>query len=256
MEGGVTDGPADAVHRRSPSRCVVDHRAVRDVRDLAQDRVQVDRPVPAPRPGRVGGAVAPATAIAESDGRGDRGGDSRGPTAPPKLGRQEAAGPAPQAPSAVGAPGALHRVRHSEPPRAGAPAPPASADRAPRQADEPDPRAQRRVVCRFQGPVPDGRRAVLLSADGDRWVQPLSPGLSGVAVDGGSWGEAGLHAAVPGVRAAEADAERQRGAVRHDDSGAPVDAVGVVGAAGHPAGADRARASGAERAARTACTAR
>ncbi len=208
VEGGVTDGPADAVHRRSPSRCVVDHRAVRDVRDLAQDRVQVDRPVPAPGAVRIGGALAAAAPGAQSDGRRDRGRDPRGPASPPQLGRQEAAGSAAQASSPLEPARSIHRVRHSEPPRAGAPAPPASADRASGQADEPDPRAQRRVVCRFQGPVPDGRRAVLLSADGDRWVQPLSPGLSGVDVDGGGRGEAGLHAAVSGVRAADADAER------------------------------------------------
>ena len=65
--------------------------------------------------------------------------------------------------------------------------PPAPAHRASREADEPDPGAKRCVERRLQGAVSDGRRPLLLSVDGGGWVQPLSPGLPGLAstaVDG------------------------------------------------------------------------
>ena len=41
-----------------------DHRAVRAVRDLPEDRVQMDRSLPAPRASRPGGALAPTKALA------------------------------------------------------------------------------------------------------------------------------------------------------------------------------------------------
>ena len=95
----------------------------------------------------------------------------------------------------------------------------------------------------------DGRYCYPLTvADGFSRYLLGCQALSSTAVAGG---EAGLHPAVPGVRAAAAHPQRQRRAVRHEHAGALVDAVGVVGPPGHPAGADRARAPGAERPART-----
>src|SRR2546428_5095047 len=41
VEGGVTHGPANAVHRRLPTRHADDHRPVRALRNCSQDRVQV-----------------------------------------------------------------------------------------------------------------------------------------------------------------------------------------------------------------------
>src|SRR6267142_256586 len=48
VEGGITHGPANAIHRRLPARRAGDHRAVRTLRRLAQDRLQVDRALPSP----------------------------------------------------------------------------------------------------------------------------------------------------------------------------------------------------------------
>src|SRR5947208_1242422 len=137
MEGGVSHGPANAVHRRSPSRRAVDYGAVRALRHLAQDGVQVDRPLPAARAGGLGGALA------ESDVRRDRERDPGGPAPPPQLGRQEALGPVAEAPSSLASAGALHGVRHPEPAWDGPASPSPSPHRTPRQTDEPDSRAQR-----------------------------------------------------------------------------------------------------------------
>src|SRR5713226_2263530 len=101
VEARITHGPANAVHRRSSSRRAVDHRAVRRLRCFAQDRVQMDRALSAPRPGRPGGALAAAAPLAESDGRGDRDGDPRGAPPASVLGGQEAPRAAAQTPSAV-----------------------------------------------------------------------------------------------------------------------------------------------------------
>src|SRR5437870_1098437 len=79
VEECITHGPENAVHRRLPARLAGDHRAVRALRHLSQDRLQVDRALPAPRAGRPGGALAPAAALAESGGGGDRNGDPRLP---------------------------------------------------------------------------------------------------------------------------------------------------------------------------------
>lgn len=110
----------------------------------------------------------------------------------------------------------------------------------PGQPTSPDPRAERRLERRLPGAVSAGRRLLLLSVDGGRRVQPLSPGLPGVGVDGRGRGAAGFHAAVSGVRPAEAPSPRPRRAVRHHDLGALVDALGGVGASRHPPRADRA----------------
>src|SRR5215831_1980657 len=93
-KGGVTDGPANAVHRRSPSLRALDYRAVRVVRRVPEDGVQMDRPVSAPWAGRLGRAIAPAAAVAESDVRGDRSRHPRCPASSPELGRQETSGAA------------------------------------------------------------------------------------------------------------------------------------------------------------------
>src|SRR5436309_5468932 len=142
VEGGITHGPADAVHRRSPARRAVDHRAVRALRRLPEDRLQVDRPLPSPRAGRPGGSLATPAALAESDPRGDRERDPRRPAATPALGRQEAPGAAAQAASPVEPAGALDGLRHSEPPRDGASATPPSSPGPSGEADEPGPRAE------------------------------------------------------------------------------------------------------------------
>src|SRR6266705_985281 len=143
VEGGITHGPADAVHRRSPARRAVDHRAVRALRRLPEDRLQVDRPLPAPRAGRSGGGLAPPAALAESNSRGDRERDPRRPAATSALGWQEAAGAAAQAASAVEPAGALDGLRHPEPPREGASATPAPPPGPSGEADESGPRVLR-----------------------------------------------------------------------------------------------------------------
>src|SRR5687767_9279011 len=68
---------------------------------------------------------------------------------------------------------------------------------------------ERLLEHRLQGAVPDGRWTVLLSVDGRGRLQSVSLGLPGADVDGRCRGQADLHAAVPGVWLAGADAERQ-----------------------------------------------
>src|SRR5262249_11668178 len=140
--------------------------------------------------------------------RRDRERDPRQPAPAPDLGRQEVARPAAQAPSAVEPSRSLHGLRHSEAARDGTAQTSPAAHWASGPADQPDPRPQRRLERRLQGPVPDGRWAVLLSPDGGRWAQSLSLGLPSPGVDGGRRGETDLYAAVPGVRAADADSHR------------------------------------------------
>src|SRR5438445_2813322 len=129
-----------------PARRAVDHRAVRALRRLAEDRLQMDRPLRAPRPGRPGGGLAAAAALAESDLRGDRERDPRRPTATSALGWQEVAGAAAQAAPAVESAGALDGLRHSEPPRDGASATPAPPPGPSGEADESGPRDHCRVA--------------------------------------------------------------------------------------------------------------
>src|SRR5437016_3840417 len=187
----------------------------------------MDRALPSPRAGRPGGALAPAAALAESDGRGNRDGDPRRPAPPSLLGRQETPGAASQAPSPVAPPRALHRVRHPEPPRNGAYPTPAAPPRASGQADESDPGAQRCLERRLQGTVPDRRRPLLLSPDGNRWVQSLSLGLPGAELHGRRRREARLYPAVSGVWPAHADPHGQRRALRHHDLGPAREALGL-----------------------------
>jgi putative transposase len=56
--------------------------------------------------------------------------------------------------------------------------------------------------------ISDGRRPVLLSADGRRWAQPVPLGARGVDLDGRGRGQADLHAPVPRVWAANPDSQR------------------------------------------------
>src|SRR5947209_9300507 len=79
VEGGITHGPENAIHRRLPARLAGHHRAVRTLRGVPQDRLQMERAVPAPGAGRPGGALASAAPLAESDVGGDRGGGTRRP---------------------------------------------------------------------------------------------------------------------------------------------------------------------------------
>ena len=98
------------------------------------------------------------------------------------------------------------------------------------------------------GMVPRQRRRRRLGHPGKPTSQvPLSLGLPGPDVDRQRRGQADLHAAVPRVRAAAPDSQRQRRALRHDDAGPLVEALGVVGPPRDPAGAHRARAPGSER---------
>src|SRR5262249_9843135 len=75
--------------------------------------------------------LASAAAFAESDARGDRGRDPRRSAAAPDVGRQEAAGPAAQAPFEVATARPVDGVRHPEAPWDGAAAAPASTHRHP-----------------------------------------------------------------------------------------------------------------------------
>src|SRR5437667_2957050 len=246
VEGGITHGPENAIHRRLSTRLAGHTRAVRTLGHIAQDRLQVDRALPSPRAGRPGGALAPAAPLAESDGRGNRDGDPRRSATPSGLGWQETPRAAAQAPSPVAPPRALHRVRHPEPPRDGAYPTPAAPHRASGQADESDSGAQRCLECRLQGTVPDGRRPLLLSPDGDRWVQSLSLELPGAELHGRRRREARLYPAVSGVWPAHADPHGQRRAVCHHDLGPALEALGLVGAPGCPPRVHRAGASRSE----------
>src|SRR2546428_1736958 len=134
VEGRITHGSATAIHRRLPARRAGGHRAVRTLQRLAQDRLQVDRALPAPWAGGPGRTLASAAALAERDRRGDRDGDPRRAPPPSGLGRQETPRAAAQAPSPVEPPWALHRVRHPEPPRDGTDPTPPAAPRASGQA--------------------------------------------------------------------------------------------------------------------------
>src|SRR3989442_11233418 len=62
VEANITHGPENAVHRRPPTRRADGHRAVRALRRLPQDRIQVDRSLPAPWAGGPGRALAPPPA--------------------------------------------------------------------------------------------------------------------------------------------------------------------------------------------------
>ena len=74
--------------------------------------------------------------------------------------------------------------------------------------------------------------------------------LPGAALDERGRGQAGVHAALQGVRPAQAHPHRQRRAVRDQHAGAAVTAVGLVGAPGRDARAHRAGQAAAERAPR------
>src|SRR2546425_4673591 len=114
VEGVITHGPENAVHRRSPTRRAVDHRTVRALRHLPEDGVQVDRALPAAGAPRPGGALAAAAPLAESDVRRDRERDPGRPAPASDLGRQKAAGAVAQAPAAMAAARPFDGVRHPE----------------------------------------------------------------------------------------------------------------------------------------------
>src|SRR5207249_12281293 len=90
VEGVITHGPENAVHRRSPARRAVDHGVVRALWRLPEDGLQVDRALPAAWAGGFGRALPPAPVLAAADVRGDRERDPRRPAPAPALGRQEA----------------------------------------------------------------------------------------------------------------------------------------------------------------------
>jgi transposase InsO family protein len=129
---------------------------------VALDRLQVDRPLSAPRAGGLGGALAAAAPLAKSDVRRDRERDPGRPAPASDLGRQKAAGAVAQAPAAMAAAGPFDGVQHSEAAWDGADQTVPTPYRPSRQADERDPRAQRCLECGLQRPVPHRRRAVLL----------------------------------------------------------------------------------------------
>jgi hypothetical protein len=103
------------------------------------------------------------------------------------MGREEDLDRRAPAPSALGITGALHGLRDPEAPRPGAEAQEQAPYRPSRQAHQFDPRTERGLVRRLQGPVQDRRWHLLLPAHRDRWLQPLSarlPGLLSTAVSG------------------------------------------------------------------------
>ena len=153
-----------------------------------------------------------------------------------------------RAPSAVDAARALDGVRHPEAPRPGAHA----AARAAASAIPASPRARswrpNDVWCadyKGQFRTGDGRYCYPLTVT-DGFSRYLL-GCQGLQLHGGRGGQARLHAAVQGVRPAAAHPHRQRRALRHHHPGAALEALGLVGAPGHPARAHRARPPRAER---------
>src|SRR5262249_448713 len=100
------------------------------------------RPLPAPGARGLGRALASPAALAQSDRRRDRARDPRCPPPASVLGRQETPDPRAPAPPPLELARPVHRLRHPEAPWLDpAPASP-PADRASRQADQPDSRAQ------------------------------------------------------------------------------------------------------------------
>ena len=138
MEGDITHGPENAVHRRSSSRHAC--RSPSCARSTAS---------PA-RPGTSGSTVTCAHGPAGLEERSRAARAARRMQTPeeivtalldarrrhPTLGRQEAAGAAAQAPSALGAAWPLDGVRHPQPPRPGAAGSAAARHWPSRQADE------------------------------------------------------------------------------------------------------------------------
>src|SRR5207247_1169109 len=118
------------------------------------DGVQVDRSIPAARAGRLGGTLSAAAPGAECDPGEDRDRAARRAPAAPAVGRQEAAGAPASTRAALESARSVDGVRHSEAAWAGPDPTASTSDRASRQADEPDPGAERRVERRLQGTVP------------------------------------------------------------------------------------------------------
>ena len=126
----------------------------------------------------------------------------------------------------------------------------ASAAASP-DAVEPGHPAQCGLDWRFQGPVPDRRSSAVLPADGGRCLQPVCVGGCRAGLGEVSADLEGVRASLPGVRASRSDSNRQREPVCLDLDGSIVALVGPLAETGNPAGADRSRASGAEREPRT-----
>jgi Integrase core domain len=161
LESNDAHASKNPVHRGSFARHSFGHGTVRRFRDLAQDRVQVDRPLHPPRPRRPRRPVEAATHGTQCNTREDR--KRPGRTAPPpsNLGRQEAAGlPLTPAPGLAAA-GSIGHLRTAEAPWPCNAKDGTASHRASRQADDPHHRAQSRLVRRLQGPVPNGEWPLL-----------------------------------------------------------------------------------------------
>ena len=98
--------------------------------------------------------------------------------------------------------------------------------------------AERSVVHRLQGLVPNGGRDGLRSVDDDGCGEPLSASVRDRVAERRG-GAAGVRSAVPGAWAALGDADGQRGPVRLPKGRRAEPAPDRLGEAWHPAGADR-----------------
>ena len=176
LEGVSRHGRAAPVCR-PPARGREDDRAVRGVRDLAEDRIQNLRPLQGLRRRRAQRSQSPTAAPGESAARAGRGADRSLEAGVSRLGRaQDSREAAPAAPGSAALSSDQHGARRPGSPRPGAPArPPAS----PRGGHRPDAahRTQCAVVRRLQGRVHAREPALLLSADDHRFRQPLSADL-------------------------------------------------------------------------------
>ena len=234
VEQDVNHGSEKTVHQGLHPRRFRHGGAVPTLRDQPADRLQMGQPFRVRRPdGPAGTVEAPKRVLARDRDR-DHRGAPRVATAAPVLGRQEAAHhpdeAAPDGPVA----GPVDRLRPAGTPR---------PDRAEATTDLPGPRrparpvdgrTERYVVHRFQRRVQDRGWAVLLPADGHRWLQPLHPRMSGPPLHGSPRRQARAAAPVPRVRTPHHHPLRQWSALRDDSHRTAEPPLHLVDSPRHP----------------------
>ena len=215
MEADECADGAGEVRARAGVGRVDDERAVRAPRRVAADRVQVGPTVQGRRRRRAEGAQPSPAWLPPSNSDGGRRAD-RALEEDSRLGRTKAS-PA-DSKAGVGRRTSVpqHGLRHPEAPRVGQE--PASTPEvaAPGRGAAAHRCSERGVDDRFQGPVQDSRRHLLLSADPAGQLQPVLARVPGAVrcEDGGSEGHS--RAGVPRAWLADGDPQRQRIAVRVD----------------------------------------
>ena len=164
-----------------------------------------------------------------------------------RLGREEAAARAADAAPEPRVAGAQHGQRDPRAAHAAAQEPAPTEVGASRRGPHRDAAPQSDLARGLQRPVPHRRRPVLLSADGDRSLQPPRARVPRAALREDRRRQAGLPRAVPRGGLAGRHPHRQRRAVRLDGHSRPGRAERLVDAARHRASAHHAGESARER---------